>query len=103
MTMQEEIEKQAVRNLMQLDAEPVHRPDFEDKLAKAWLEMSMTQKLQNQAPQDIQVLAGPSQRWWWGMTLLVSLTLGAWYWHHLHEMEELRQFDVLLEFSMGTL
>jgi hypothetical protein len=29
--------------------------------------------------------------------------LGAWYWHHLHEMEELRQFDVLLEFSMGTL
>ncbi|MEY3887657.1 MAG: hypothetical protein RL650_1749 [Pseudomonadota bacterium] len=103
MMMQEEIEKQAVRNLIQLDAEPTMRPDFQDKMTKVWLDKSMAQKLENQQPRDIQVLAFLSQHWAWGMTLLVSMTLGFWYWHHLHEMEELRQFDVLLEFSMGTL
>lgn len=101
--MQEEIEKQAVRDLIQMDAEPTMRHDFQVKLTKAWLDQSMTQAHANQNPEDIQVLAVLSQGWWWGMTLLVSLTLGFWYWHHLHELEELRQFDVLLEFSMGTL
>lgn len=103
MIMQEEIEKKAVRNLMQMDAEPSIRPDFQDKLRTAWLDKSMNQTHVNQHSGDIQLLAFLSQRWWWGMTLLVSLTLGVWYWRHLHELEELRRFDVLLEFSMGTL
>jgi hypothetical protein len=103
MMMQEEIEKKAFRNLIQMEAEPSMRPDFQDKLTKAWLDKSMTQTHFNGHPRDIQVLAFLSQRWWWGMTLLVSLTLSYWYWHHLNQLEELRQFDVLLEFSMGTL
>lgn len=103
MMMQEEIEKQAVRNLIQMNAEPSMRPDFQDKLLQAWLDKSKTQALVNEHPRDIQALEFLSQRWWWGMTLLVSLTLGFWYWHHLNQLEELRQFDVLLEFSMGTL
>jgi hypothetical protein len=33
--------------------------------------------------------------------LLGAMALG--YWQHLREIEELHQFDILLEFSMGTL
>jgi hypothetical protein len=103
MMMQEELEKQEIRNLIQMDAEPTLRPDFQDKLTTAWLEKSMSQKLADQRPRNIQVLAILSQRWLWFLTLLVSLTLGVLYWRHLHYLDELRQFDVLLEFSMGTL
>jgi hypothetical protein len=35
------------------------------------------------------------------LMLLIVISFG--YWQHLRELEELRKFDVLLEFSMGTL
>ena len=101
--MQDDTEKQAIRNLMQVADEPAMRPNFEDRLTKAWLEKSRENAVSEKSPGHLQVLTFPSPYWRWGLPLLVFGLIGFGYWHHLRELEELRQFDLLLEFSMGTL
>jgi len=54
-------------------------------------------------PKYLQILTLPSQQLRFGLVLLLLIVIGFGYWQHLRELEELRQFDVLLEFSMGTL
>jgi hypothetical protein len=103
MMMHHDTEKQLIRTLIQMDEAPGLHPDFQEKLTHAWLGKSMTTKLVNHQFGDIRIFAFLSQRWWWSMPLLLTLTLGAWFWQHQHEIEDFRQFDVLLEFSMGTL
>jgi hypothetical protein len=101
--MQDDTEKQAIRNLMQVADEPVMRADFEDRLTKRWLEKSRENTLPDAPSSYLQVLTFPFQQWRWGLALLVVMLIGFGYWHHLRELEELRQFDLLLEFSLGTL
>ena len=101
--MQDDTEKQAIRNLMQVADEPAMRPDFEHRLAKAWLEKSRENAVSEKSSGHLQVLTLPSLHWRWGLALFVFGLIGFGYWHHLRELEDLRQFDLLLEFSMGTL
>jgi hypothetical protein len=103
MMMQEETEKQSIRNLMQVASEPEIRPDFECRLTQAWLEKSHANRVADNTPKYLQILTLPSQQLRFGLTLLVLIVIGFGYWQHLRELEELRTFDVLLEFSMGTL
>ncbi|MEN9421237.1 MAG: hypothetical protein RLZZ107_711 [Bacteroidota bacterium] len=103
MMIQEETEKQSIRNLIQAASEPEMRPDFESLLTQAWLEKSHANHVAENTPKYLQILTLPSQQLRFGLTLLVLIVIGFGYWQHLRELEELRQFDVLLEFSMGTL
>jgi len=103
MMMQEETEKQSIRNLIQAAAEPEMRPDFESRLTQAWLEKSQAKHVAEDTPKYLQILTLPSQQLRFGLVLLLLIVIGFGYWQHLRELEELRQFDVLLEFSMGTL
>jgi hypothetical protein len=103
MMMQEETEKQSIRNLIQAAAEPEIRPDFESRLTQAWLEKSNSNQVAKNTPKYLHTLTLPSQQWLLGLALLLLILIGFGYWQHLRELEELRKFDVLLEFSMGTL
>lgn len=103
MMIQDETEKQSIRNLMQAALEPEIRPDFESRLTQAWLEKSHVNHVEENTPKYLQILTLPSQQLRFGLTLLVLIVIGFGYWQHLRDLEELRQFDVLLEFSMGTL
>ena len=101
--MQDDTEKQAIRNLIQVADEPAMRPNFEDRLTKVWLEKSREKAVPEKSSGFLHVLTLPLQQWRWGLALLVFGLIGFGYWHHLRELEDLRQFDLLLEFSMGTL
>ncbi|NDD13439.1 MAG: hypothetical protein EB072_12515 [Betaproteobacteria bacterium] len=103
MMMQEETEKKSIRNLIQAAAEPEMHPDFESRLTQAWLEKSHANHVAEDTPKYLQILTLPSQQLRFGLVLLLLIVIGFGYWQHLRELEELRQFDVLLEFSMGTL
>ena len=103
MIMQDETEKQSIRNLMQAASVPEMRPDFESRLTQAWLEKSHTNHMAEDNPKYLQILTLPSRQLRFGLTLLLLIVIVFGYWQHLRELEELRQFDVLLEFSMGTL
>jgi hypothetical protein len=101
--MQDDTEKQAIRNLIQVADEPAMRPNFEDRLTKAWLEKSRENAVPEESSDFLHALTLPLQQWRWGLALFVFGLIGFGYWHHLRELEDLRQFDLLLEFSMGTL
>jgi hypothetical protein len=103
MMIPDETEKQSIRNLMQAALEPEIRPDFESRLTQAWLEKSHTNHVDENTSKYLQILTFPSQQLRFGLALLLLIVIGFGYWQHLREIEELRQFDVLLEFSMGTL
>lgn len=103
MMMQDETEKKSIRNLMQAAAEPEMLPDFESRVTQAWLEKSHANQVVENTPKYFQILTLPSQQWRFGLTLMLFIVIGFGYWQHLRELEELRKFDVLLEFSMGTL
>jgi len=103
MMMQVETEKQSIRNLMEAADEPPMRLDFEIKLTQAWLEKSRENLVVENTSKYLQILTLPSQQWRWGIALLLFGAMGFGYWQHLHELEDVRQFDMLLEFSMGTL
>jgi hypothetical protein len=103
MIMQVETEKQSIRNLMEAADEPPMRLDFEIKLTQAWLEKSRENLVVENSSKYLQILNLPSQQWRWGIALLLVGVMGFGYWQHLRELEDVRQFDVLLEFSMGTL
>ena len=101
--MEQDKEKQALRNLMQIDAEPPMRADFQEEMTQVWLEKSRNNDAVNDQSKDGHVLALMPHAWRLGLALLVLISAGFGYWQHLREAEELKQFDVLLEFSMGTL
>ena len=103
MMMQDETEKKSIRNLMQAVVEPEMHPDFESRVTQAWLEKSDANQVAENTPKYFQILTLPSQQWRFGLTLMLFIVIGFGYWQHLRELEELRKFDVLLEFSMGTL
>ena len=103
MMMQDETEKQSIRNLMQAAAEPEIRPDFESRVTQAWLEKSQANQVAENTPKYLQILISSSQQWRFGLVLLLFILIGFGYWQHLRELEELRKFDVLLEFSLGTI
>ena len=103
MMMQDETEKKSIRNLMQAAVEPEMRPDFESRVTQAWLEKSHTNHVDENTSKYLQILTFTFQQWRLGLALLLFVVIGFGYWQHLREIEELRQFDVLLEFSMGTL
>ena len=101
--MEQDKEKQALRNLMQIDDEPPMRAGFQEEMKQVWLEKSLNNDAINDRSKDGHVLALMPHSWRLGLALLVLISAGFWYWQHLREAEELKQFDVLLEFSMGTL
>jgi hypothetical protein len=103
MMMQDETEKQAIRNLMQAASEPEMRSDFETRLTHEWLEKAHANHVTEKTPKYLQILTLPSQPLRFGLALLLLIVIGFGYWQHLRELEELRKFDVLLEFSMGIL
>jgi hypothetical protein len=103
MMMQEETEKQSIRNLMKAASEPEIHPDFESRMTQEWLEKSHANNVVEKTPKYLQILTLPSQQLRLGLALLLLIITGFGYWQHLRELEELRKFDVLLEFSMGTL
>jgi len=103
MMMQVETEKQSIRNLMEAADEPPMRLDFEIKLTQAWLEKSRENLVVENSSKYLQILTLPSQQWRWVIALLLVGAMGFGYLQHLRELEDVRQFDVLLEFSMGTL
>ena len=101
--MEQDNEKQALRNIMQIDAEPPLRADFQEEMTQVWLEKSRNNDVFNDRSEGGYVLVLMPPSWRLGLTLLVLISAGFGYWQHLREAEELKQFDVLLEFSMGTL
>ena len=103
MKMEQDSQKQALRNLMQIDVEPSMRTDFQEEMTQVWLEKSRNNDVVNDRTEGGHVLVLMPPSWRMGLTLLVLISVGFWYWQHLREAEELKQFDVLLEFSMGTL
>jgi hypothetical protein len=103
MKMQEEIEKQAIRNLMELANEPAMRSNFQDRMTAAWLEKSHDNFASEANWYHALAVAINSHPRWWTLTVLLLGAMALGYWQHLREIEELHQFDILLEFSMGTL
>jgi len=103
MMMQDATEKKSIRNLMQAVVEPEMRPDFESRVTQAWLEKSDANQVAETTPKYLQILTLPFQQWRLGLALLLFVVIGFGYWQYLRELDELRKFDVLLEFSMGTL
>lgn len=103
MMMQDDTEKHAIRNLMQIVEEPSLRPDFESQMTAAWLEKSLKNQTSEAFPRQVQALTLTAQQWVWVLGLFLFMMVGFAYLHHLRELEEMRKFDLLLDFSMGTL
>jgi len=103
MKMQVENEKQAIRNIMEIASEPAMRSNFQDRMTVAWLEKSHDNFASEANWYHTLAVAIYLHPKWWTLTVLLLAAMALGYWQHLREIEELHQFDILLEFSMGTL
>jgi hypothetical protein len=103
MKMQDEHDKKAIRDLMQVADAPAMRSDFQDRMTAAWLEKSHDPFALEANGRQTFAAAIAARPKWWALTVLFLGAMALGYWQHLREIEELHQFDILLEFSMGTL
>ncbi len=101
--MQEDKEKQAICNLLQLGGVPALDHEFEGRLVERWLVDTPAKKDLISIQIETRTLKCISHPRWWALGIACSLAIGGGYWKHQRELEELRQFDVVMEFSMGSL
>jgi len=103
MIMQEAKDKQAIRNLLNCDDMPKLDQKFENRLLNRLLALANTNNNVFSIQTKTKTLKWTSLPRWWIFAIACSLVIGIGYWKNQHELEEMRQFDVVLEFSMGTL
>ena len=93
--MTEETEKQSIRDIMCVAHDASMRPEFYEKITNAWIKKTQTESVNYQSVRAL--------HWWWFIGLIILSCIGFFYWQHLQELENIRQFDVLMEYSLGTL
>lgn len=101
--MTEETEKQSIRDIMCVAHDASMRPEFYEKITNAWIKKTQTESVNYHFFGMIQVQSVRALHWWWFIGLIILSCIGFFYWQHLQELENIRQFDVLMEYSLGTL